>query len=59
MKSELSPEAAEAVHLILSLREYPTSQTKHAERKVLGTLSVADYIAAVKALTQDAGVGGK
>jgi hypothetical protein len=46
----LSPAALEVLRAIWALRRYETSQTPHAIKKILQTLTVADYTAVVLAL---------
>jgi hypothetical protein len=46
----LSTDAKEALRLIQLIRKYPSSQSPQAEKKVLGKLSVNDYIAVIAAL---------
>jgi hypothetical protein len=50
----LSKEAAEALRLIQLIRKHPAPQSGKAEEKVLGRLSVDDYIKVCAAL--DGGV---
>ena len=46
----LSKEAAEALRLIQLIRKHPAPQSGKAEEKVLGRLSVDDYIKVCAAL---------
>jgi hypothetical protein len=49
-KDSPSPIALGAIRAIRALRKYPSSQTPHAEKKILAPLTVADYISVVLAL---------
>lgn len=54
----LSKEASEALRLIHLIRKYPSSQSPHAEKKVLSSLSVNDYLAVIAALDSVSEAGG-
>lgn len=47
---QISKDAAEAIRLIQLIRRHPAPQSEKAEEKVLGRLSVADYLAAISEL---------
>lgn len=46
----LSPDAKEALRLILLIRRHPSSQSPQAEKRVLSNLSVKDYLSVIAAL---------
>jgi hypothetical protein len=51
----LSPDAKEALRLILLIRKYPSSQSIPAEKKVLGKLSVNNYLTVIASLENAGG----
>lgn len=49
-QKQLSPEATGALRRIKLIRKYPASQSDKAEKRILSTLSVGDYLAVIESL---------
>jgi hypothetical protein len=45
--AQISPAASTAIRIIHAIRKNPSSQSPHAEKKILAQLSVPDYISVV------------